>query len=163
MARGSRKAALVVRLTYWRSAASAERSEVLVRCKPKLARPSEDDIDPGKNGRESRARNFSNTPLKNLSVERDDLGNVGNGRLCEACLARREENVSGGLGPLDLRSEGHTDHGCKRASVQSVALNDQNRSAKTRPRANGLTEVRPPNFPLSDHHSELSRTLRAAR
>ena len=101
--------------------------------------------------------------MENLSVERDDLGNVGNGRLCEACIARREENVSRGLGPLDLRSERHTDHGCKRASVQSVALNDQNRSPKTRPRANGLTEVRPPNFPLSDHYSELSRTLRAAR
>jgi hypothetical protein len=37
------------------SAASAERSEVLGRCKPKLARPSEDDVDPEKNGRESRA------------------------------------------------------------------------------------------------------------
>jgi hypothetical protein len=53
-----------------------------------VAKPAEDDIDPGKNGRESRARNFSNTPLENLSVERDDLGNVSNGWLCEACIAR---------------------------------------------------------------------------
>jgi hypothetical protein len=105
----------VVRLTYQVSAAKAERSEVFVRCKPKLARPSENDIDPGKNGRESRARNFSNTPLENLSVERDDLGNVGNGRLCEACIARREENVSRGLGPLHLRSERHTD--CVRRGI----------------------------------------------
>jgi len=74
-----------------------------------LARPSEDDIDGGKNCRESPARD------------------------------------------------------CKRASVQGVALNDENWSAKPRPRANGLTEVRPPNFSLSDHHSELWRTLRAAR
>lgn len=135
----------------------------MLRCKPKLARPSEDDIDAGKNGCESGTRNFSNTPLENLSVERDDLGNVCNGRLCEACIARREENVSGGLGPLDLRSERYTDHGCERASVQGVTLNDENWSAKARPRANGLTEVRPPNFTLPDHHSELWRTLRAAR
>jgi len=72
------------------SAVSAERGEVLVRCKPKLARPSEDDIDPGKNCRESRARNFSNALLENLSVERNDLGNVGNGRLCKAGIARRK-------------------------------------------------------------------------
>jgi len=103
----------------------------IVRGKARLAGPSEDDIDPGKNGRESRARNFSNKPLQNLSVERDDLGNVGNGRLCEARIAGRETNVSRGLGPLDLRSERHTDHGCRGASVQSVALNDQNRSART--------------------------------
>ena len=136
---------------------------MLVRCKPKLTRPSEDDIDAGENGRESRPGNLSNAPLENLSVERNDLRNVGNGGLREAGIARREENVSGCLGPLDLRSEGHTDHGRKRAPVQGVALNDENRSAKARSRANGLAEVRPPNFPLSNHHSELSRTLRAAR
>ena len=136
---------------------------MLVRCEPKLARPSEDDIDPGKDGRESRARDFSNAPLKNLSVERDDLGNVGYGRLCEAGVSRGEEHVSRRLGPLDLRSERHTDHGCEGASVQGVALNDEHRSANTRPRAHGVTEGRPPNFPLSDHHSELWRTLRAAR
>ena len=136
---------------------------MLVRCKPKLARPSEDDIDPGKNGRESRARNLSNAPLENASVERNDLRNVSNGRLCEAGIARREEHVPGCLGPLDLRSERHTHHGRKRTSVQCIALNDENRSAKARPAANGLAEVRPPNFPLSNHHSELSRTLRAAR
>jgi len=66
------------------------RAASFVRCKPKLARPSEDDIDPGKNCRESRARNFSHAPLENLSVERNDLGNVGNGRLCEAGIARRK-------------------------------------------------------------------------
>jgi len=54
-----------------------------------LARPSEDDIDAGKTGRESPARD------------------------------------------------------CKRASVQGVALNDENWSAKIRSRSNGLTEVGP--------------------
>jgi len=54
-----------------------------------LARPSEDDIDGGKNCRESPARD------------------------------------------------------CKRASVQGVALNDENWSAKIRSRSNGLTEVGP--------------------
>jgi hypothetical protein len=128
-----------------------------------LARPSEDDINAGEDGREPRPRNLSNTPLEDLSVERDYLGNVGNGWLGEAGIARREKNIARGLAPLDLRSEGHADNGSKRAAVQSVALNNEDGSTKTWSRANWVSEVCPPNFTLPDHHSELCRTLRAAR
>lgn len=60
------------------------------RVRAELARPSEYDIDAGKNGRESGARNLSNAPLEDLSIEGDDLRNVGNGGLGEAGIARRE-------------------------------------------------------------------------
>lgn len=138
------------------------RAASATKLQAEVSRAMRDDIDPGKDGREPCARYFANAPSKNLSVERDDLGNVGYGRLCEAGISRGEEHVPGRLGPLDLRSERHADHGRESASVQRVRLNDEHRSAKTRPRANGVTEGRPPNFPLSDHHSEPFRTLRAA-
>jgi hypothetical protein len=128
-----------------------------------LAGPSEDDINPGQNGSESHPRNLSNPSLEDLSIERDNLGNVGNGRLSEAGLAWREKNIARSLGPLDLRSEGHADNRGKGAAIQSIALNDEDGSTKSRSRANWVTKVSPPNFTLPDHHSELWRTLRAAR
>ena len=101
--------------------------------------------------------------MEDLSVEGDNLGNVGNGWLSEAGLARREKNIAGGLGPLDLRSEGHADNGGKGAAIQSIALNDEDGATKPRSRANWVAKVSPPDFTLADHHSELWRTLRAAR
>jgi hypothetical protein len=134
-----------------------------VCCNALLARPSENDINAGENRRKARPRNLTNALLKDLPVERDYLRYVCNGWLGEAGVARRQENIAGGLGPLDLRSEGHTDNGSKRATIQRVTLNDENGSTKARSRPNRITEISPPNFTLSNHHSEPRRSLRAAR
>lgn len=58
-------------LTYHGFSRECRAKRVLGRCKPKLVRPSEDNIDAGKNGRESRPRNLSDAPLENLPVEGD--------------------------------------------------------------------------------------------
>lgn len=128
-----------------------------------LASPSQDHIDTGENRRKSRPRDFPNTLLEDLSVKRDDLGNVGNGRFGEAGIARGEQDVARGLAPLELRREGHTDNSSERAAVQSVALHDEDRATKPWARTDRITQSSPPNLTLTDHHSELWRTLRAAR
>ena len=78
-------------------------------------------------------------------------------------LSGTVQDISGGTGPFHLRREGNADDCDKRAAIQSVTLNNKDWSTKPRPRSDRIAEVRPPNLALANHHSEFSRTLRAAR
>ncbi len=123
----------------------------------------ENDIDAREHRCQACPWDLSNAALKDLPIKRNDLGDVGNRRLGEAGLSRGEKDVASGVRPLDLGSKWDTDDGGQGAAVQSVTLDDENWSAKPRARSDGLAEVGPPDLTLTDHHSELARTLRAAR
>jgi hypothetical protein len=130
---------------------------------PMLARHApENYIDAREHSCQACPWDLSNAALKDLPIKRNDLGDVGNRRLGKAGLSRGEKDVASGARPLDLGSKWDTDDGGQRAAVQGVTLDDEHWSAKARARSDGLPEVGPPDLTLTDHHSELSRTLRAA-
>src|SRR6187397_1093604 len=131
----------------------AERSEVVVGCKPTLARHApEHDIDAREYGGEASTWNFANPVLEDASIEGNDLRNVRYRRLREACLSRGKKHVPRCASPLDLGGKWHADDSTKGAAVQCVTLHDKDRSPKPRTGADRNAEVRPPNFALSDHH-----------
>lgn len=137
---------------------------VLDRCKAKLARRApEHDIDSGKDGCKARSRDLSDASLQELPIESDDLGDVCDRGLGEAGLAGRQEDIAGSAGPFDLGGERHADDGGQSTSAQSVALDHEHWATEPRTRTGRVAKISPPDFSLTNHHSEFSRTLRAAR
>lgn len=131
---------------------------------PSLARcPPQHDIDTRQNRGQTELRYTSDAIVKDSPIERDQLRGVRNGRLAEPGITLREENVTGRFGPFQLGGQWDTDDGRDCASVERIALNDEDGSAKSGPRADRVAEIGPPDVPLPDYHSEFSRILRPAR
>jgi hypothetical protein len=95
-------------------------------------------------------------------VNRDDLGDVGDGILRQARGARPKENVSWGFCEAEVAGKRNDNHGCDSTSVESVPLNDENRPSKPRTGPDRIGQIRPANIALSDYHSVETSTLRAA-
>jgi len=64
--------------------------------------------------------------------------------------------------PAEAAREWNCDHRAQRASVEAVALDDDDGSSKARFGADGFAEVGPPHVALRDHHSVDSSVCRLA-
>ena len=95
-------------------------------------------------------------------VDRDDLGDVGDGILRQARSARPKENVPWGFCEAELAGKRNDNDSRDSTSVESVPLNDENRPSKPRTGLDRIGQIRPANIALRDYHSVETSTLRAA-
>jgi len=69
-------------------------------------------------------RKMSRALDKKRSIDRHELRDIRYGILGKSRESRFEQNISGRAGPFQIAREWNTDDRCNVASVNSVALND---------------------------------------
>ena len=120
------------------------------------------DVDSRENQLQFRLGQLSNVFPQEGFVQRDDLGDVGDGLLRQPGEPGRQTYISGGVGPFHVAGQRDADNGGNSAAVQRIALHDHNRPSEARPRTGRLREIGPPDIALGDHHSLRSKTRCAA-
>jgi hypothetical protein len=123
---------------------------------------AEDDINASQNEIELATRDFADSLSELLLVERDDERHVCHGILRESSRARGQKNISRCVTPLEVTGERNAHDRTDATDIDRVTLNHQYRSPIPRSRSHWLTEIGPPDFALSDHHSVRLKTRRAA-
>ena len=142
---------------YALSVSGARRLGVTVRCvTPQFGRPqrwpgiaplsgrsaTQNEGDPGQHEFQLLGRGPTDPLGEERSVDRDDLGNVGHRVLGKPGAFRRQEDVARSISPLEIARQRHADHRREAAPVQRIPLNHQDWTAKPRPRAHRIGEIR---------------------
>ena len=123
---------------------------------------AEDDVDPGKHQFELRARDPAHALFEQRPVEGDDLRHVCHRILRQAGHPRREPHVTRSSLPPQVAGEWDADHRGNPASVQGVALHDDDRAPESGPGSGGCGQLHPAHVTLGDHHSTWTSRRRAA-
>jgi hypothetical protein len=73
-------------------------------------------------------------------------------------LAAADNSTFPGACSLEIAGQRHADERADPAGLQCVALHDHHRTSKNRCGTNWLAVISPPNFALSDYHSDFFKT-----
>ena len=111
---------------------------------------------------ELRSRQLADAIRQQPLIDRQDLRCVGHRIIREIGDLRGEEYVSGKVSQSDIGRERNAYHCLDATTVESIALDDDDRPAISGSRSDGDRKVRPPDLSLRDHHSVFSRIRRPA-
>ena len=109
--------------------------------------------------RESSLRHRTYAFLKVVPVNRDELRHGRDRVARQAGLVDLQENVSGGVEKSSARGEDNANDGWEPATIERLALKDQDRVSEAGLRPTRLGKVRPPDFPAVDYHPDFPMLL----
>ena len=123
---------------------------------------AKDDVDTGQQQFQFGLRKLSDSICEEIPVDSHDLRHICDGVFRQPCDACREANVPWRFGPVKIACQWDTIHGADLAAIEIIALNDNDWSAEAGFGSSWRSKISPPDFPLPDHHSDRSKTLRLA-
>lgn len=129
--------------------------------RPGLRCSSKHDIDSRQNHPNCSWGKLTHARRQGGLVDCYDLRHVRHAVFRESARRPFEFNVSGSRGPFEITGDRDADNGRDSASIEAVALNDDNRPTETWGRPIGIRQVGPPNFALFDYQSTLRSVRRA--
>ena len=123
---------------------------------------AKDDVDTGQQQFQLGLRELSDLICEETPVDSHDLRHIGDGVFRQPCDACRETSIAWRFGPVKIACQWDTNHGADLASIEIIALNDNDRPAEAGSGSSWRSKISPPDFSLPDHHSDRSKTLRLA-
>ena len=93
---------------------------------------TQDDVDSGEDKQYFRGCKFSGAIAERVPVQRNDLGNVRYRGLRQTCVSGAETKVARRRGPFEIARQRNADDGRDAASIESIALHDDDRATETR-------------------------------
>jgi hypothetical protein len=87
-----------------------------------------------------------------IAVDRDDLRHVRNGVFREACGLGGEQHVARRIDETGVGAQNDGNDGVQAASVEGIALHNQDGPVVPGLRAIGLAEIGPPDLTAFDYH-----------
>ena len=131
--------------------------------KPPSVLTTKDGVDGIQQQIELDQRNPARAFLKKPPVKGNDLSRVRDRVLRQTRHRSGQQHVSRRVRPPKVASQRDTDRRGQSAPVQCIALDDNDRSANPRPRANRRRQLGPADVALGDHHTvSVSTRLPAA-